>query len=709
MKKLALMIVPFLVGPLQAAEIPVWNLGAEEPHFYLNLQDSYNQKASYTTVAGRKALKLDFTQSNHVFCYGWFRSYRILPDFSRAVLKVPYYLPAGCETTEIDIILCDRTNEQFPVRIGSDRTPGWHVAEIPLDAESEQRMVWDSAIRTVREGQNVVTGRPKFYDQPMRVIGVRSYSTKVGTPSSWFALGPITLDVRESSRAIRPVLETGTPIHVLKKGEEAKLGFTFFNPAPQPYRGKVVCKMSDACGKPVKDYTFDLDLAPDAKQFVKLDVPKEFGNYDLAVESTSPGKKTCELHQSFSYMDPVGATPGVRATGFLFGIDTHFPQWRTEAETEAEALALCGAKIVRENTCWLLSQPTRDTPLSFALNDDPLEPFEKLGVEWQPTLLFPPKWAISENTHANCPDYGDWREYCRAFFMHTKGRVRFYEVWNEADIDAGLPWEKYIELQRIACEELKKIDPAAYLLTCGYAFQPGGEATPARPDPKHMEKTVRDIKSYDILAYHDHSPYPRFFKGNTENVVKLLARYAPGKHFYNNETALTVVYSKTEYEQGVQLFKKLIFAWANGSIGYTWYDLRDDGFDPAYTEHNYGMMTRDFYPKPVYVVFNTLAKRLTGAKFIREMSKAALQGYLFRAGNGDWYYAFWTLGTLQGDTFWTPAPKVNVQVKRIRGQASLVDQYGNETPLPVKNGTVSLEAGETPFFLRITGGGMPTL
>ena len=41
-------------------------------------------------------------------------------------------------------------------------------------------------------------------------------------------------------------------------------------------------------------------------------------------------------------------------------------------------------------------------------------------------------------------------------------------------------------------------------------------------------------------------------------------------------------------------------------------------------------MTRDFYPKPVYTVYNTLTTLFGGKKFVRQLN----------AGEGEWLFLF---------------------------------------------------------------------
>ena len=92
--------------------------------------------------------------------------------------------------------------------------------------------------------------------------------------------------------------------------------------------------------------------------------------------------------------------------------------------------------------------------------------------------------------------------------------------------------------------------------------------------------------------------------------------------WYANETAIHSL-NGAERNQAITLFKKLLFAWSRGSIGYTWYDLRNDGYDPVDGEHNYGMVTNDFQPKPVYSAYNMLAGLYRNMKYIRQYDLGA--------------------------------------------------------------------------------------
>ena len=89
------------------------------------------------------------------------------------------------------------------------------------------------------------------------------------------------------------------------------------------------------------------------------------------------------------------------------------------------------------------------------------------------TLGMTPTWAGSRHPkRCNNSSYGpstctaplnmeDWRAYVREIARRFSGRIKYWEVWNEADI--WVHWDdtpvKMVELVRVAYEELKAADP----------------------------------------------------------------------------------------------------------------------------------------------------------------------------------------------------------------------------------------------------------
>lgn len=95
------------------------------------------------------------------------------------------------------------------------------------------------------------------------------------------------------------------------------------------------------------------------------------------------------------------------------------------------------------------------------------------------TLGMTPNWASSQGDGScGSADYGkkacfppaeleDWRLYVRALATRFRGRVKYWEVLNEADVP--IHWNgsaaKLVDLARVAHEELKSVDPSNVVLS----------------------------------------------------------------------------------------------------------------------------------------------------------------------------------------------------------------------------------------------------
>lgn len=112
------------------------------------------------------------------------------------------------------------------------------------------------------------------------------------------------------------------------------------------------------------------------------------------------------------------------------------------------------------------------------------------GMEVLAVLGYPSRWAAVEPSEehkkrhelAHRPerwkpaDLQAWAAYVRAVATRYKGRVRHYEIYNEVNFcPPAMPatfsggTADYLALQRIAYQEIKRIDPAALVLSSGFS------------------------------------------------------------------------------------------------------------------------------------------------------------------------------------------------------------------------------------------------
>ncbi|NUQ00958.1 MAG: hypothetical protein HUU35_14010, partial [Armatimonadetes bacterium] len=425
-------------------------------------------------------------------------------------------------------------------------------------------------------------------------------------------------------------VETGNPIHVLKVGEESKLALSLRSEAAEPLTVQARLEYEDFAGAVTGSEQAVTVPAGGTAALRPPDLPAALGIYWINYTLSDAEGNSRRGRTSFCRMAPAGPTPE-RAEGFLFGICTHTERW-PEAQQLKEIMAagLCGAKVIRTGVGWGGIQPTEER-WTWDHMDRLVERYGQQGMELQCLLAFTPQWAApAEFRQAEyrvwsrkMPRLDAWRTWVTAMARRYGDRIRFWEVWNEPDIGFWLgSLEEYLQLLQTAHDAIKQVDPKLQVMTGGFAIYDR--------NPQFIEAVVdRGQAWFDIFAYHRHGDFDPFRREVDGPVAAMRARLRPPKPIYFNETAISSL-PVGERGQAETLFKKLIYAWSRGSMGYTWYDLRNDGFDPKDWEHNYGMVTNDFYPKAVYPAFNTLVSLLRGHQYQHELALGADRyGFVF--------------------------------------------------------------------------------
>ncbi len=400
-------------------------------------------------------------------------------------------------------------------------------------------------------------------------------------------------------------------------------------------------------------------------------------------------------------MVPAGETQE-RFDTYLFGVCSHpYNHAPADREKEARIAALCGVKIMRTDARWERQiQPRNKDEWNFSIVDHIVDTYAKHGMEVQLILTYGPRWAVSKDWKpfsqeprfaqwGGRPEYEYWKAFVEKTFERYRGKIRYYETWNEPDLDyfANFSVEEYLEMQKIAYKALRSIDPEAKLLSGGVSSIGTDRSGPRQG----IIGKILAAGTCDVFAFHAHGGFQNY--QHQLQYVREELKKSP-MPWYSNETAITSSASG-EYLQAKTLFQKFLYAWTEGSIGYNWYDLRNDGFNPRNNEHNYGMVTFDFRPKPVYLTYNMLASHFRGAKYESPLAVGdQLSAYQFRALNGDLLVPFWRNN---------PAgPDVPVLLGGITGKAELIDLMGNRKEWDVINGEILFSIGFEPVVLRLT-------
>jgi len=533
----------------------------------------------------------------------------------------------------------------------------------------------------------------KVVDPPIRITElylIRDVST---APATIKLTGAWLVGTQPALDTVRAELMTENPIHVLKAGDTEVPVLRLSTGATEPLEVGVTVRLEsyDAWLDPLEK---QVNIPARGQVDLPLPRPDQQGIYwvHLALKDGEGAERA--LARSFCIMQPAGPTPG-RADGFLFSICTHTERWPEDDQAkEVLAAGLCGAKVIRTGQGWGSVEPAKGK-FDFSKLDSLMQRYNDQGMELQLLLGFTARWAAKQD-QLNAADWRDWamnapadmdgwENYCRAMAEHYLDRVRYFEVWNEPDIGFFRgTLEEYLDMLRRANRAINGVDPKLEVMTGGFAAY--------YRNPEFVEAVVVGAQSdYDVLAWHRHGPFDGFQQEVDGPLATMRGKLNPPKPLYFNETAMHSTGGQ-EKMQAEQLVKKLTFAWSRGAIGYTWYDLRNDGYDPTDAEHNYGMVTNDFYPKAVYPTYNTLAKHLTGKQFSQQLELGGPRWAFSFTGGGQTVIAAWD-ERRGGQQF-----ILDTQATK----ASRMDMMGNQTPIDLlPGGRVILDCRAEPGYLLL--------
>lgn len=411
----------------------------------------------------------------------------------------------------------------------------------------------------------------------------------------------------------------------------------------------------------------------------------------------------------------IGVNGGIRRTAFPFVPYIGFEDENPE-ETLA-ALAECGIRIVRDHDAcygvasWFLLENQRGK-WDFTTSDKMVDAYEKYhfyltpclgnGVYNRPNpkkahrkMRTCPDWIVPLGIPIKNPPAYTWKTYWGKTFMppldawknyvakvaeHYRGRINFYEIFNEPNGVMGP--ELYLPYCRTAYKAIKSADPNAKVLglcvttdfgingdafSNGFIELGGGEVidiasfhpyagkdfsafTPAdryiANYRKSLRKSGREIPVWNSEVY--------FLIDNKEKRLRM--RTPPDAAAARLATDLGEGVLQSVSQHSSQLWM------TNGPLD-TLYSLTPNTF------FAYGLV-----PNEVAIAYNCFARTLEGAKPVAKYLKDGVAFYIFRTREGKLCATFWNFSKRSG-------------LSADLGKCALFDVFGN--PLP--SGEVTLD------------------
>ena len=511
-------------------------------------------------------------------------------------------------------------------------------------------------------------------------------------------------------------VDTGDELHFVRPDRVHRVALVLRNEGKQPVRAELSLGVKERSNHPATLAPQGAVEIPAGGELRRPLSPQMIGpgrgiryvDWELAADDWREGG-----HVSFAATEPVGVTPGV-SKGFVFGNAGLRSNWPADLkERVVRAATIVGAESIRGDSDWMGVQP-KAGEWHWERTDATLALLARHGAELQNLVAYGGhEWTKSADTLRLIREAKDqkmqwrypprldaWRPWVRAQAERYRGKVRYYEIWNEPDIQffQGTP-QQYLELLKAGYEEIKAADPDALVMTGGFAsLDHHGH------NRELLELVLHDGRPFfDLHAHHRHGSFAMLQQQVDEQLVPLRQKFGVTEPLYFNETAMGREYER-EYDQAVELPKRLAFAWSRGAAGYHYFTVWTKKGD-ASSAAGYSMVNWDFTPRPVWVAYNEMARLLRGRRFSHEL----------KLGEGRWGFAFNGKGDFTGDgdgdyalVAWTEdAVLADAPVVLTVGDgaaARVVDLMGNSTSLPVSAGRVVFTVRREPQYLVVENG-----
>lgn len=337
---------------------------------------------------------------------------------------------------------------------------------------------------------------------------------------------------------------------------------------------------------------------------------------------------------------------------FQVGVCVHLGPNKEPATPVIELLASHGATSIRTDVKWDAVEKVKGQYSMPAAWDEVVNASVRNHIE--PLLSLDYANPLYDgNAKPSSPEAVEaYSRFAEFVARHFKGKVHFYEVWNEWDwktghFPPGEP-EPYVRLLKATYPKLKAVDPSIVVM--------GGALTIMGMQNGFLDSMLSGgAEQYmDGLSIHPYGTRdaPSIREHQINDAETMLRKYNHGADFpiylsefsFNTSTSSTGVDPDTSAAYLMQIF--FLVRTMPYVKGIWWYDYKDDGTDPTYNEHNYGLFKADMTPKPSVDAFTevaTLFKRVTSARQI-SMKQPGVRGVQFEISGGKPEIALWKEG-----------------------------------------------------------------
>ena len=367
-----------------------------------------------------------------------------------------------------------------------------------------------------------------------------------------------------------------------------------------------------------------------------------------------------------------------------------------ELNQPINAMKDLGVGFSREEFIWEWVEPEKGK-FNWDFYDQSINALSSSNIGILGVLDYSAPWATSDSNQVNAdkylPNIADWQNYVGKVVDRYKGKVRYWQIWNEPNIAVFFKpepnAEKYLELLKSAYEIIKQKDSNAQVVLAGTSGVDIGY--------------LRNLKNlgagnyFDILAVHPYSL--DFLSPPEENFVNNMQNgELTSEEFGNKPIWLTEFGWPTDNKEGVNediqakyLTRIYLLSYQFSNVKKLfWYDLRNDGDDKGNRENNFGLINKDYTKKKSYYAYKNLINILEGSQFENANKKGENGVYDFSFVKGDSKIrVVWKTNGLGTITFANNSSNIKV-----------LDFIGNNiTPSNNKDRSILVNISDSPVFV----------
>lgn len=365
---------------------------------------------------------------------------------------------------------------------------------------------------------------------------------------------------------------------------------------------------------------------------------KESGPQD----SAGPAPIEIRLPENIPAESPANAAPGMtiepkRIGTFMgggLGLYAPLDVWRKEIE-HAKKLNI---GIVRFNSdVWDMLEPERGKYRWEKLDQLVNLLVDEAGIEVLFTLPISSKWNGQNRqarafgfdvgpTHFPTEDMESYRNFCGTLAARYKGKIKYYEIWNEPDFpmfwkgDLQPDAAEYLPFLKQGYEAIKQADPDAVVLNGGLA----------KPQETLWLKKLLKLGGgdyFDALNIHIYPAFARY-PDALDVAQRILAAHKLQKPVWVTETSTTGAYFETadrveeEYQKSVYLAQNYTRALSRPEVSRIfWHSLKNPGKDVRLPkDYDFGLISSGGETLPAYEAHRVWSQLLVGCKPLGRMN-----------------------------------------------------------------------------------------